>query len=117
MDYRVRLVIETIQRDLVAPLDVQRLAAIAGISPSGLRAIFRRSLGLSPHRFVKKLRLDSARVRLTSETASVKEIMASVGYSDPSHFVRDFERAYGLSPVRFRRSLFKNTDDGDRNRQ
>ena len=33
---------------------------------------------------------------------SVKEIMNSVGISDPSHFVRDFEKRFGLSPAKLR---------------
>jgi AraC-like DNA-binding protein len=33
---------------------------------------------------------------------TVKEIAHHVGISDQSHFVRDFERLYGLSPSRLR---------------
>jgi AraC-like DNA-binding protein len=33
---------------------------------------------------------------------SIKEIMARVGFSDPSHFTRDFSRRHGASPRKIR---------------
>jgi len=33
---------------------------------------------------------------------SVKQIMKMVGIRDESHFVRDFQRTYGLSPLTYR---------------
>jgi len=55
--------------------------------------------------FWKALAHDPASLRRTWQ--SVKEIMAAVGCSDQSHFVKDFERAYGLSPCRYRQEVFR----------
>jgi transcriptional regulator GlxA family with amidase domain len=107
MDYRIRHLIAYIEHEITGSLSVDRMARIAGTSHSGLRTLFRRYVGVTPHRFVKKLRLERARVMLCSEVISVKEAMSAVGYSDFSHFVRDFERAYGLSPRRYRREFFR----------
>jgi AraC-like DNA-binding protein len=37
-----------------------------------------------------------------SSTLSIKEIAAKVGCRDLSHFVRDFQQRFGLSPKRYR---------------
>jgi transcriptional regulator GlxA family with amidase domain len=105
VDYRVCLVIQTLERDLTAHLDIARISSSVGLSSSALRALFKKNLGSNPSGFLKRLRLERARQMLCAGTLSVKEIMTAVGCSDASHFVKDFERAYGLSPVRYRREF------------
>lgn len=83
------------------------VAKRGGLSTSGLRLLFRAELGISPSKYLKRLRLESARLMLCTELRSVKETMALVGFQDESHFVRDFEAIFGLSPLRYRRRYFK----------
>jgi transcriptional regulator GlxA family with amidase domain len=106
MDYRARAVIASMLRDLPKTQSVDSLALAVGLSASGLRVLFKRTVGVSPGRFLKKLRLEHARALLLTQSLSVKQIMAAVGYSDESHFVRDFQRAHGLSPRRYRQVFF-----------
>lgn len=102
-DPRVRAVVDLIQTDLSRDFDVSSLARAVGLSPSGLRLVFKRDIGEAPLRYLRRLRLERARSLLCSSNLSVKEIMVAVGCQDASHFVRDFERAYELSPARYRR--------------
>ena len=106
MDHRVNLAIRILQHDLVKPVNVRHVASQVGLSASAFRVLFRKAIGSAPTQFVKRLRLERARQMLCCETLSVKQIMVAVGCSDASHFVRDFERAYGLSPARYRRESF-----------
>jgi AraC-like DNA-binding protein len=46
--------------------------------------------------------MERARYLLETSFLSVKEIAYSVGLSDESHFVRDFKKAYGAPPTRYR---------------
>ncbi len=46
--------------------------------------------------------MQQARKLLEETFLSVKQIMSAVGLKDESHFTRDFKKAYGLSPVRYR---------------
>jgi AraC-like DNA-binding protein len=48
------------------------------------------------------LRLRRARLLIERTFLSVKEVMGLVGYSDPSHFSRDFRRFHGVSPSALR---------------
>lgn len=47
--------------------------------------------------------MEKARYLLETSFLSVKEITHSVGLNDESHFVRDFKKAYGEPPTRYRK--------------
>jgi AraC family transcriptional regulator of arabinose operon len=102
-DPRITWLVDHLQRHLADPLRVRELAALVNLSPSRLRALFVAQTGSAPAQYVQRLRLRRARLLVERTFLSVKEIMALVGYSDPSHFARDFRREHGLAPTELRR--------------
>ena len=80
------------------PRSVAELAREVNLSESHLTRLFRRQIGSSPGRFYRDARLDRARELIVSSFKSIKEVMAAVGWSDPSHFCRDFKQRFGASP-------------------
>jgi GT2 family glycosyltransferase len=72
------------------------------LSGSRLRHLFKAEIGTTPSQYLKRLRLERARTQVATTFLSVKEIMAEVGLADESHFVRDFQRAFGMSPRQYR---------------
>jgi transcriptional regulator GlxA family with amidase domain len=105
-DPRVIVIVEVFRQHLARRVTVDELSAIVGLSASGLPRLFKQQMGCSIGRWQKDERLRAARFLLCTTCLSVKEINAAVGNQDLSHFVRDFERAFGLSPTRFRRMKF-----------
>jgi AraC-like DNA-binding protein len=73
------------------------LAGLCGISLRQLERNFRRAFCQSPKKWLKALRLRSAREMLQSG-GSVKEVAFSLGYRHPQHFSRDFRKFFGVSP-------------------
>jgi transcriptional regulator GlxA family with amidase domain len=103
MDDRLRVIIAFMERTLKNPPPWTDVAAVGGLSPSWMRALFAQHLNESPSRYRKRLRLERARTLLvTAPQLSVKQVMAEVGLADESHFVRDFQTMFGLSPRRYR---------------
>jgi AraC family transcriptional regulator of arabinose operon len=103
VDPRIAQVIEKMER---APQRVGRvadLAALVNLSESRMAHLFRRGTGVSPTRYLHRLRMERARVLIERTFLSVKEVMACVGVSDPSHFARDFRRHHGVAPTELRR--------------
>jgi AraC family transcriptional regulator, arabinose operon regulatory protein len=80
----------------------ERLAVQRGISYSRFEHLFRQRTGLSPRRFVKQLCLLEAKRLLEEGSISIKEVMITVGFADPSHFYRDFRALTGLGPKAYR---------------
>jgi transcriptional regulator GlxA family with amidase domain len=89
------------------------MARAAGLSRSRLYDLFRNETGTSPARYAKQLRLERARDLLETGTLSVKEIAGVVGFTDVSHFVRNFKMAYGASPSEFRATKSRERSGSD----
>ena len=68
------------------------------MSPSYLTRLLRDQTGHSPASFVREVRLRRAYELVQTTFLSIKEVMAAVGWNDPSHFSRTFKRRFGLSP-------------------
>jgi transcriptional regulator GlxA family with amidase domain len=112
---RYRCVYQTIQflRDhLGRKLTEEELAVSAGITREHFGRLFKSETGEAPMSFLRRLRYEEARVILESEEhlgLSIKQVAARVGIHDASHFVREFERRFGLSPERFREGRIRRT--------
>jgi len=87
------------------PLRVVDLAVGVNLSVSRFTLIFHATMGRSPAQHLRHLRLERARVLLETTFLSIKEVRASVGINDPSHFTRDFAEAYGASPRMWRQRV------------
>lgn len=79
------------------------LARSVGMSAFHFARVFAELAGAPPHRYLVRIRLTQAASRLLDGT-SVTEACFQSGFSNLSHFVRTFERHFGVSPAQFRRS-------------
>ena len=102
MDQRISKVVELMRGNLRFGLTPEALAQVVNLSPSRLHNVFKGETGMSPARYLKTLRLERAKALLEESFLSVKEIRVRVGIGDESHFVRDFRKAYGLTPTQYR---------------
>ncbi len=78
------------------------LVSLADISYSGLRSAFRESQHESLSEFLRRVRLDQARMLLLDDRLSVKEISSRLGFSSEFYFSQWFRRFTGSSPSHFR---------------
>lgn len=97
---RVARAVALLRADFAKPLPIERLAAVAGMSPSSFHQHFRAVTSLSPLQFQKQLRLIEARRLMLSEGMSPGNAAFSVGYESVSQFTREYGRMFGSSPVR-----------------
>jgi transcriptional regulator GlxA family with amidase domain len=103
-DPRVRCVIAVLERERQHPPSLRQLAHAVNLSPAHLTRLFRRETGVSPARYGRQLRLDHARHLLQTSFLTVKQVMVASGWSDPSHFCREFTRRHGHNPQAARRN-------------
>jgi AraC-like DNA-binding protein len=82
------------------PLNVDRLATIAGMSRSTLHHHFRCLTAMSPLQFQKQLRLHCARRKMLTGALDAASAAFQVGYESPSQFSREYKRFFGKPPIR-----------------
>ncbi len=87
---------------LDVPIDVAALAAVAGRSPFHFSRVFARSVGMTPHRYVVRLRLQRAMELVRDERSSLAEIAARTGFADQSHLSRWIRRVHGVTITQLR---------------
>ncbi len=97
---RVARAVAVLREEFARPLPVERLAAVAGMSPSSFHRHFRAVTSLSPRQFQKQLRLIEARRLMLAEGASASRAAFAVGYESVPQFTREYGRMFGLPPVR-----------------
>jgi AraC family transcriptional regulator of arabinose operon len=95
---------------------LEEFAAAVNLSVSRLTHLFTRETGMPLARYLHELRMQRARLLLERTFLSVKQVMACVGFNDPSHFARDFRHYHGTPPSHVRPRSWA-TDTGRRPRK
>jgi len=103
MDLRVLTVIALMKRDPRQAFPLSRMAQSVNLSPARLCYLFKAETGTPPARYLRTLRMQDATTLLVTTFLSVKEIIALVGFTDESHFVKGFKRIYGVTPTEYRK--------------
>jgi AraC-like DNA-binding protein len=97
--------VDEISSNLTRTQKLDEVAAIAELSPYHFLRVFSRTLGVTPHQYLVRMRLAAAaRVLATDEAREVTSVALDVGFADLSNFVRRFHRASGATPTDFRRA-------------
>jgi transcriptional regulator GlxA family with amidase domain len=84
-------------------LAVEVLAARASLSPRHFARAFAAETGLTPGRYVERVRLEAARRQLEDTPAGVEQTARACGYRTPEAMRRAFTAALGVSPAEYRR--------------
>lgn len=101
---RVQAALQYARRNLSGNLSVERLAAVACLSPRQFSRLFRFETGVSPAKAVENLRLEAARFLLEQGRLPIETIAFDTGFGDRERMRRSFLRAYGQSPQSIRKA-------------
>lgn len=91
-----------IKENYMSQIKIPYLAALEGLSVSRYNTVFRASVGVSPVKYIVKMRMRQACILLESTDLSVKQIGEMVGYSDNHFFSKLFKIYVGVSAVQYR---------------
>jgi len=94
--------VELMLRDYRRQLSVQELAGATCLSASQFSRVFKQRFGVSPHQYLRHIRLDAACELLATSAQSLSLIAENTGFYDQSHMSNAFTRAKGISPRRYR---------------
>lgn len=83
---------------------VEALARVALASRSGFAARFQAATGLTPGRYLTKLRVERAQRYLAQDDTSIATLARRLGYGSETAFGRAFRRHTGHTPSEWRRA-------------
>jgi transcriptional regulator GlxA family with amidase domain len=87
---------------LTADLRVESLAAKAHMSPRNFARIFIKDEGVTPARFVERIRVEAARRRLEESSDTLAKIASDCGFGSLPSLQRSFLRVLGATPTEYR---------------
>jgi transcriptional regulator of acetoin/glycerol metabolism len=97
-----RRVCDHIEGHLDEKIRLDGLAALAGLSTDHFARAFHQSVGVPPHNYLLRRRLEHVEHMLRETHAPLSEIALATGFSDQSHLARHFRRWAGVSPRQVR---------------
>ena len=100
---RLRRVLDFIEAHLADEIELDDLAAVAGISRFHFARAFRDATGFPPYRFLVHRRIDAAKTLLLSGDLTLEQISAECGFKSSAQFSVMFKQVFGTTPSRFRR--------------
>ena len=100
---QLRLVTRHIAEHYAEKISLGQLAAMIGTSVVTLSAMFAKTLGISPGKYILTTRLNAARRLLETTDKKIVEIALETGFCDHSHFVNVFKKERGMTPGEYRR--------------
>jgi len=98
---RVQPALEFLEAHYTEDCPVEFLAELCALSQSHFFAAFKKAVGMSPVRYKNHLRVEQAKLLLSSEECTIREIAEMLGFENIYYFSRVFSACTGVSPSRY----------------
>jgi AraC family transcriptional regulator len=95
---------ELLELELANDVSLADLAAAAGFSKPHFTRLFKNTVGVSPHRYIMRKRVELARSLLVGSNQPLAEIAVQSGFANQSHMTVAFTRDLGATPGEVRRA-------------
>jgi AraC-like DNA-binding protein len=96
---------EILSANLDGGVTLKEIAEECGLSISHFSRAFRITIGMAPHNWLLKHRVDHAKSLMANGRLSLPDVALACGFADQSHFTRVFSRVVGTPPGVWRRCL------------
>ena len=99
---KLRQLNDYVEAHMEAPVTLDDLAAVVGMSLYHFARGFKRATGETPHGFVTRLKLERAKRLLCETDLDMPRIARALGFSSPGHLASVFQKHVGVKPSVFR---------------
>ena len=86
-------------------ITAEDVATRMNVSYSSFRLAFKELTGTSPSQYMLELKLNEAKLQLSTTTQPVKEISYSLNFENPDYFPIFFKKRTGKTPLEYRNSV------------
>lgn len=93
---------EFIENNFQKKITVEELASTFALSRRNLERRFKKATSNTISEYIKRVKIEAAKMSLESSRESVTDAMYKVGYSDPKAFRNTFKKITGLTPIEYK---------------
>ncbi len=104
-DRQLLIVTDYINDHLAEDIKLSDLSQLLGMSQFHFSRLFKQSMGISPHQYVIKQRIERAKLLLKQAELSVVEVALQCGFNSHSHLGKHFRQLTGMTPKAYANSL------------
>lgn len=98
----IRPAVDYIHKNFTSHLiNISDLAGMCNITPEYFRSIFKSFYGISPVKYINDLKITRAKELISSGMYSLSDCAELSGYTDMSHFSREFKKKTGICPSEY----------------
>ncbi len=103
---RIERSVKHIENNFTEKLQIEDLAKLCNMCETQYRKLFKKEFGISPVKYINRLRISRAVSMMYSGYYSMSEISELCGFSDQKYFNKIFKSETGKSPSQYRRDYF-----------
>ncbi|TNE49539.1 MAG: AraC family transcriptional regulator [Deltaproteobacteria bacterium] len=107
----VQAVLSLLDQRYAAPLMMDDLTRVAGLSGRSLQRLFQREVGMAPFAYLRLRRVFQASILLTTTETPIVDVALEVGYESLSTFYQAFVHFFGTTPRQYRLRTQPNVGD------
>ncbi len=96
----VKLCLEYLNENYWRKISITELSELTGLSPYYLLRAFKQNVGIPPHLYLQQKKIAEAKTLIT-EGIALSTVAADLGYTDQSHFSKQFKQITGITPGDF----------------
>ena len=94
-------VVDFIQAHLDQNVSLLTLSELARVTPFHFARLFRATVGIPPHQFVLRQRIQKSLTLIKAGKLPLAQIAVESGFHDQPHFIRVFRRLIGTTPAKY----------------
>lgn len=99
----VRLAKQFIHNHYQEQITLEEVSEYVGLTPAYFSVMFKKETEIGFAKYLISERIEGAKELLRETSLSVADICRKVGYNDPKHFTRLFEKNVGVKPAVYRK--------------
>lgn len=99
---KLKLILGFIEDNLGRDLGLEEIASAADLSVSHFKTLFRKSLGVPPHQYLIRRRVERAALQLRKGTMPIGQVALENGFCHQSHLSLHIRRVMGVTPQELR---------------
>ena len=106
-DWRLKRIKDYVHASIGEEISLDMLADIAGLSKYHFLRLFRDQTGITPWQYIINCRVNHARLAI-EKGGCLADIIFDCGFSDHSHFNRQFKSIYAITPKKWQQNYLSN---------